>query len=322
LARLLLIDQGNPFIAVPKRCQFLADGKQFTQTLTWKPITEQGSAWRARSYNGDTLKVGMHEQRPKVYWVAMPTFQPDAEQRDSYQALFEDIASHRQRYLDADAIVVDLRDNQGGSSSWSEQFAEVLWGKDRVARRMAAYEAGIETWWRASKGNADHFLAYADQMAATKQMETSAWARRNGEGMQQALARKELYFIVRDDAPAASTLDPNADLPTDPPAFSKPLYVVVPGQCASACLDALDVFTRFPNTKLIGAPSSADSTYMDVRFKRLASGMASVIIPNKMYVNRPRANGQGYAPAITVNDLEWSTGNFMKAIEADLLPAK
>lgn len=81
----------------------------------------------------------------------------------------------------------------------------------------------------------------------------------------------------------------------------------------------MDAFTRFPNTRLIGAPSSADSTYMEVRVQNLASGLARVIIPNKVYVNRPRANGQVYLPAIYVNDLEWSTANLLAVVERDLL---
>jgi len=96
------------------------------------------------------------------------------------------------------------------------------------------------------------------------------------------------------------------------------VYVIVPGQCVSACLDALDYFTMFPNTKLIGAPSSADSTYMEVRYQMLESGLAKVVIPNKIYVGRPRAAGQFYLPQISVNDLVWSTETFLKVIEADL----
>jgi hypothetical protein len=96
------------------------------------------------------------------------------------------------------------------------------------------------------------------------------------------------------------------------------VYVVVPGNCASACLDALDVLTRFPNTILVGAPSSADSTYMEVRVAELASGRAAVIVPNKVYVKRKRANGEIYTPQIEVRDIAWTTPTLLKTIEADL----
>ena len=94
--------------------------------------------------------------------------------------------------------------------------------------------------------------------------------------------------------------------------------MIVPGQCASACLDALDVFAHFPNTKLIGAPSSADSVYLEVRVQALPDGLAKVVIPTKLYRDRPRASGQVYPPAIEVRDLSWSTGAFRAVVEADL----
>jgi hypothetical protein len=62
---------------------------------------------------------------------------------------------------------------------------------------------------------------------------------------------------------------------------------------------------------------------MEVRSQPLASGLAEVIIPNKVYVKRPRANGQTYLPAIYLRELSWSTANFLKLVEADLaLPRK
>jgi hypothetical protein len=72
--------------------------------------------------------------------------------------------------------------------------------------------------------------------------------------------------------------------------------VIVPGQCVSACLDAVDYFKHFPNTKLIGAPSSADSTDMEVRNPKLPSGMADALIPMKMDVDRPGGKGVFTSP--------------------------
>ena len=94
--------------------------------------------------------------------------------------------------------------------------------------------------------------------------------------------------------------------------------MIVPGQCASACLDALDTFTRFPDTRLIGAPSSADSTYLEVRRQAAPSGLCTVIIPNKMWVHRPRPAGGFYKPDIEVTTLKWSIAEFQAAIEKDL----
>jgi hypothetical protein len=221
--------------------------------------------------------------------------------------------------LDADAVVIDLRDNQGGSSFWSRDFAAALWGKGRVERRMDARSAATEVWWRASKDNTAYVGSMADELAAQHQASAVDWARRAHAGMQAALARGDAFYVEKDaHAPIAAAADPKADLPTDPPAFTKPVYVIVPGQCASACLDALDVFTAFSNTILIGAPSSADSTYMDVRFQKVKSGLATVIIPNKVYVHRARGNGEVYLPAIYVTDPAWSVAVFRRVVEAHL----
>lgn len=101
--------------------------------------------------------------------------------------------------------------------------------------------------------------------------------------------------------------------------FHTPVYVINWGLCASACLDANDYFTRFDNVKLIGAPTSADSTYMEVRSADLPSGAARIVIPTKIWVGRQRGWGEVYEPDISMTDLDWSTANFLDWIERDLL---
>ena len=317
-ARDVFLDKGNPFITLPKRCRFSLNGKQTTQALTWRPLSEQGQKWRADSYNGPTLPVGLSEPRKNLYWVSMPTFQPDDAQRDAYREMTAEVKEHRQRYLDADAMVIDLRDNQGGSSTWSLDFAQALWGEARVSRRLKVLTAGEQVWWRTSPGNIGYVREMADVLRKEKQDATAIEIDAVAAGMQAAQQRGEKFYIEQEPAVAITADDRAADLPGDPPAFTRPVYVVVPGQCASACLDALDYFTLFPNTTLIGAPSAADSTYMEVRGQPLASGLATVIVPNKVYVGRPRAAGYFYQPAIQMNDIEWSQRTFMQAVEADL----
>lgn len=314
--RNVFYDFGNPFITLPARCEFALDGKTVARQLAWKDVDAQARQWRTASFNGKTLDVGLSEPRKGLLWVAMPSFTPDETQRAAYRAIEREVGAHRQRFLDADAVVIDLRDNQGGSSFWSRNFAAALWGEERVKRRMDARSARTEVWWRASRGNTDHVKGFIDTFIKEDQPESLAWARRNSAGMEAALARGDKFYVEKEDA--AAVKDPAADLPTDPVPFTRPVYVVVPGQCASACLDALDVFTQFPNTVLIGAPSSADSTYMEVRLQKVASGLASVIVPTKVYVHRARANGQVYMPAIYVDDIDWSVDAFRRVIEQDL----
>ncbi|GAB2869837.1 S41 family peptidase [Pseudoduganella ginsengisoli] len=312
----LFLDWGNPFINLPKRCRFEHSGKQSDLTLNWTPRSKEGYEWLDASQNGDQLPIGLSEPQPGLIWAAMPSFHPDEQGRAAYQAMFDEMKANRQRLLSARAVVADLRHNGGGSSLWSLSFSGALWGEARVQRRVAAYFARTETWYRASKENVQFFASLADQLHREGQVEPERWARELVEKLQPALQRGDIWAVSKGDAEAPA--HPEADVEGDPAPFTRPLYVIVPGQCASACLDALDYFTRFPNTKLIGAPSSADSTYMEVRRQQLDSGRATVIVPTKVYVNRPRGNGEFYQPAITVSALEWSTQNLVQEIEADL----
>ncbi|MDP1978354.1 S41 family peptidase [Undibacterium sp.] len=318
----LFIDNGNPFVHAPQSCQFKHQGQITTQKIEWQARNDNLKNWARSAYVGEKLPVGITEPRKNLLWVAMPTFQPNAAEQKIYDDMTQDITEHRERALNADAIVIDLRHNQGGSSAWSKQFAYALWGKDRVTRQLNAYSPNTEVWWRASPDNTRHMLDLAEKLAKENRSDMAAWAKRHGENMQAALVKKENFYIQQSKPPADKPAVNITDLPTDPPVLKTPVYVIVAGNCASACLDALDVFTRFGNTTLIGAPSAADSTYMEVRIQPLPSGLARVVIPTKVYVNRQRAAGQVYQPAITATDLVWSASNFLKIVEQDLVKRK
>ena len=313
VAPMLFVDSHNPFVTLPQRCSFEAGGKAYEHTLAWREVDAAARRLLAESEEGVPRPVGMFAPRPNLVWVSMPSFKPNEEQRAAYRAIYRDIEEQRARWLALDAVVVDLRGNGGGSSAWSVDFARALWGSERVAAARAAYSPRLETWWRASPANTEFMLSTARQLAEQGSTEMAAWARGAGEGMRAALARGEDFHVEKKTPAAASSPAAVSMAP-----FTRPVYVVVPGHCASACLDAIDILTRFPNTTLVGAPSSADSTYMDVRRHPLASGLAAMVVPNKVYVNRERGNGQFYEPRLLVRDLVWSVETLLKTIEADL----
>ncbi len=321
-ARGLFVDWGNPFIARPAACDFALGGQTTTLNLAWREIDDHYKTWRAESYNGEVLPVGVTEPSAGLIWLAMPSFAPDAAGRDAYAAMDKEISDHRDRFLKARAVVIDLRNNQGGSSEWSYGAAEALWGKDRVDRRIDAYFAKTHVWWRASKGNADYVAGMVKEMRDEKRDRTADEFAPVADGLQAAAGQGKTWFVEPDDPTSKPVADPARDRPGDPAPLTVPVYVIVPGQCASACDDALDYFTRFSNTKLIGAPSSADSTYLEVRVQPLPSGLAKAVIPNKVYVGRPRAGGEYFRPAIVNASLGWSTQSFADVIEADLKTRK
>lgn len=312
-ARNVLVDSGNPFVNRPATCTLRQDSRSWKVSLRWRPDEgKQFSDWRSASYNGVTLPIGMTSPASGIAWIAMPDFQPDEEGVAAYKRMNTELETQRSIIMKGRAIVLDLRGNQGGSSAWSRDIAKRLWGKDTVNAAMGHFFARVSIVWRASAGNEAHVRGNVPTLRANgfgdSADEWSALAE------QMATARAQGRDTV-DEPLDGSGMELPPLVPSD---LSLPVYVIVPGQCASACLDALDVFTRFPNTRLIGAPSSGDSKYMEVRSEKLPSGLASAIIPVKMWINRPRGHSVGYVPALEVTDLDWSTSDFLRVIEDDL----
>jgi hypothetical protein len=314
----VFIDQGNPFITLPVQCIFIDEGRESRLTLTWRTMDEAAQRLRDDSFNGVTQPIGVTTPRARLYWAAMPTFQPTDTERAAYGAMVREVQQNRQRYQDGDAVVIDLRGNQGGDASWALNFAQALWGEARVNRRVKLAQARQVTWWRASFANIAHTSFEAARLSDQERRQLGYDPAAISQGMLAAQSRDEKFYPDPAPAMVISDSDRADNLPGDPPPFTKPVYVVVPGQCSGACLEALDVFSLFPNTKLIGAPSAGDSSYTDIRLEPLKSGLASAIVPAKVVVNRPRGAGTFYTPAIPVNDLEWSQRAFLKVIEADL----
>lgn len=314
----LLLDDGNPFNPQLKQCQLVKTGDEAVAvTLNWQPRPESAMQHVKAAYNGDKLAVGLSWQQKDIAWIAMPTFSPEADDVKRYESLFSSLEQQRAQLLQAKAIVLDLRHNQGGSSYWSKQVASLLWGKEQVESLHSALFSHTEVWWFASPGNTEYVKSLYDVIKAQGQTDMLPWIQAVGQGMKKSLESGKAFY-VEGGGDTADTTQAQPDKPADWPALQVPVYVIVPGQCASACLDALDVFTLFENTKLAGAPSSADSTYMDVRFQILPSGLGQVIIPNKVYVNRPRANGQYYTPVLAHNELDWSTQALLQKVLSDI----
>jgi Peptidase family S41 len=312
-ARRLFVDDGNPFVSLPKNCLFRHNGKTENRTLSWSAVPDYYQTWKNGSANGDLLPIGMAERAPGIFWYALSDFQPDDAGTAAYKKLYADTAANRTKLLGARAIVLDLRFNQGGSSNWSKMLAKQLWGEARVNLSLKEYFSKTQTWWRPTTGNLAAIKEFIPLLEQQGDPESAAMVKMFMPIFEAAVTRGDKY-LVEPDIPEGVSEAKEAE----PTKLRTPVYVIVSGQCASACLDAIDYFKRFPNTKLIGAPSSADSTYMEVRNPKLPSGMAYAIIPMKMYVGRPRGKGVFYQPDIELRDFDWSTANFLKRIEADL----
>lgn len=296
---------------LPSACTFEdAAGAEREAALVWSEAPEEAGMLANAATDGDRTPIGLSEPRPGLFLIGMPTFGPDADGVAAYRRLFEELKERRAGLAAARAVIVDLRHNNGGSSRWSMEAARALWGAGTVDAAVDNHLRGVRIWWRASEGNTSYLASLEDQLRRDGNEEFALLVRDVAAGMATARAAGEPFFVE----PKEET----EPAPVPPSDFAAPVYVITPGRCASACLDALDVFTRFANTRLIGAPTSADSTYMEVRVEDLPSGRGRIVIPNKIWVGRPRGSGEFYRPHVPVDDLDWSTATFLDAIERDL----
>jgi hypothetical protein len=300
---------GEPAADQPRRCTFrTAEGQEIQRDLEWRPASPEDRSFYSGKVFPVAEPIGLHEPRPGVFVIGLGDFQPDEAARAAYAQLYAQVAARRDDLRQARAVVLDLRGNQGGSSQWSYDLAEIIWGKPAVESRMPQI-VGID--WRTSKDNIAYIREQVGVWRERGQNELADDWTNVATQMEAAAARGEPLWRETSGRGEAQGAPIDSD-------FDTPVYVINWGQCASACLDANDYFGLFDNTLRIGSPTSADSTYMEVRVATLTSGQGVVVIPNKTWVGRKRGWGEVYEPDIPMTGLDWSTDAFLDRIEQDL----
>ena len=94
------------------------------------------------------------------------------------------------------------------------------------------------------------------------------------------------------------------------------VYVLTDSVCASACLDAVDLWKAMGAIQ-IGRETSADTVYMDVRSTDLPSGVTRLVLPMKVWRGRSRGNNEPQRPA-HVFDGDMSDDQALRAWVASL----
>ena len=286
----LFVDQGNPFIARPTRCRFVVDGTVREVVLDWRPIDGEALTARVRDTNQMTREpIGVRRFADGTRWFTLSGFDGDPASSDA-KALTPLIAAmhaDRDAIAAAPRIVLDLRGNNGGSSDWSAQIAEILWGKQRL--EVLPSTTSVE--WRASAGNVETIRELAATMLAapTASDAVKRWFETTLAGISAAHDRGEPFWREPDEEEQPRT--PGA--PPAPPAGT--VYFVTDSGCASACLDAADLWLALGAIQ-VGQETSADTLYMDVRQDDLPSGLAAMAVPMKVYGGRARASNEPLRP--------------------------
>ncbi|MES2336578.1 MAG: hypothetical protein V4537_00615 [Pseudomonadota bacterium] len=287
----LFLDTGNPFIVRPSRCRFRVRGAIREVALAWRPLVDP--EWARRI--GETAPMAKPEIGARILadgtrWFSMSSFDgdPDGATAKALRPMIAAMRRDRAAIGAAPRIVLDLRGNGGGSSLWSSEIADVLWGRAAVA---ALPEDRSYVEWRASAGNLRRVEAYRDDWAKAQDAspQALAWARAATAGLAAARAAGRPLWREPDEPRAAP--DPASAIPPS----KAGVYVLTDWGCGSACLDAVDLWTALGAVP-IGQETSADTLYMEVGDVPLPSGIATVGIPMKVYRGRPRGSNVPVRP--------------------------
>lgn len=295
LAGRLFIDAGNPWVAAPGECRFEQDGEVVSFKLQWRGVDgDRLATLLARVRGAAPAWTGVRSlDGGRVLWIPMPGFDADLRSEDhaALTAILQALGDGRQ-VAAARRVVLDVRGNGGGSSHWSREIAALLWG-DAAVRAQTDGSSAVE--WRVSQANLDRIRAFRAMLLGQEAPDPKLlrWTAMIGEGMEAALARGDaLWRQPQDDVKPSG---PSPERPRQLAAGAK-VVVLTDSACASACLDALDLWLPLGAVHA-GGETSADTLYMEIGSQSLPSGLSHVGLPMKVYRGRPRGNNQPYVPA-------------------------
>ncbi|NEX95081.1 peptidase S41 [Caulobacter sp. 17J65-9] len=290
----LFVDYGNPYVRRAQRCVFEANGARKTYALAWRdlPAATRDKGFAVASAPRFTTPIELRPYGDGGFWVGLGSFDGDPTSADGVKltALSKAVEARAGDLRAAPVVVFDLRGNNGGSSSWLSGMAKSLWGAEYVAAREPQSE-GVD--WRVSDGNIAHmgFLKEMFGKAETPDPELMAWLDGAVAGLKAAKAEGRPYWRKADEEGA-----PEPAVVADTPMKAK-AYVFTDFNCASACLDAVDLLTALGAIH-VGQETSADTAYMEVREQRLPGDRVTAYVPVKVYRGRPRGSNVPAAPAV------------------------
>lgn len=282
LGHLFFQDAADPLPTL-KSCTF-ASGKV---VLAWRD--EAVASVRSKQAPGRSSSSALRLTKLDGVWVlSLPTFNLQSEAAvAAFNAVLQDIAAHRSE-LATGPVVIDVRGNGGGSSTWGDKIAVALWGPEWVGRIHKMSDGTLD--FRASPDNLAridaHIATFTAREGAQSHMVQSLTRIR--QGIAAALERHQPLARFDDK------VEPVGDPPANP--MQGKVYFLTDNACGSACLDFADIVLKIPGVTHVGLPTYADSLYMDADKKILPSGLSILQYPMKVYRHRARKNNEYYVP--------------------------
>ncbi|MBK8196919.1 MAG: peptidase S41 [Acidobacteria bacterium] len=291
----LFRDTGNPWVAKPQECLFEAGGQTQAYRINWHPLTLDELGQKLDAVRPPMrIDIYLKALGDGGYWIALPDFtgDPDATLYPKLSALMDEIAAKQADLRAAPYVVLDLRDNGGGSSRWSQIVADALWGEGWIAAHPVPASTSVD--WRASPANLAALEPYVEQFRQAGDPVMINWIEQVVGGLRRAMEAGEPYWVDVSGEETEASVEAGA-----PPVSltDGKVFVLTDAACFSACLDAVDLW-KSAGAIQIGQVTGADTVYIENREADLASGFAGLSLSMKVYRGRSRGNNEPQVPEI------------------------
>lgn len=292
----LFVDDGNPFVTVPKSIFIKTRKGEYAMPLAWTPIPAQQFEEKLRQTIRDTsgqwsIKSFADGQGA---WISMPYFgSKDAAKLAQMQEVIGNIPSLRNKKY----LVLDVRGNGGGQSFWGTQVLEGIYGRGFIEKMLQVPGQHTYDEWRVSKDNLAELKNKYLPFLKEKTGEGSAEVQYIAESianMEKALAQGT-DGLVKAEYPFG---EPPKDDVSTASLFSGKVVLLTDAWCGSSCLTFAAEALRLPGIIHVGQTTSGYSPYVEARQVEIPSKNGTLIFPMKVVRDSNGVLGQPFTPKI------------------------
>jgi len=286
-----------------KRCSFEVppDGRRLDLEVRYLPLDLD----RAFELISAGPRHAVHENsfdfRGGVLWVRAGNFSLKPEQAQALENVLADLNGLQ---ATPRAIVFDVRGNAGGDSRVGHRLFEAATGGLDYSRDGLDKLPQMHALWRVSEQSLKAARWGLDRdVSLYGAGSESAKYLRDLLAQLEAAQAAEQPWVTQEEGPLLTRSEMQrrgARLKRYP---DSRVLLVTDGVCASACLDMADEVLQVPGSVQVGQVTSADSLYIDVGRVRMPSGN-NLIVPLKVWRNRPRGNNQPLVPDVPVKAID------------------
>ena len=291
----LLVASDDPFVTVPQSCTFkFADGSTKTIKLDWHNIRQSVLKEKVEAaLRQTTINSGITPFRGGN-WIRLATFD------DRISDLTSQIIAQAASLRSGRFIVIDMRGNGGGSSSYSFEIAKALYGQRMIDKAVQKTLGDVPDppIWRASPGNLRLVDAMQARFAAAQGPDSDVvrFFTSLRDAMRSAIARGESFAHATYGASEKdSAVQPKTARLSSPPQ----VYLLTDTACFSACLEAVQLF-RALGAIQVGDDTDGGLNYFENRYQNLPSGLMMTSTVQAYSKVRPRRLGP-FIPTIRYN---------------------